>query len=418
MPFRIALSGLNAASTDLEVTGNNIANSATNGFKQSRAEFADVYASSIQDTTNASGQGVRVSRVAQQFSQGTIDFTSNNLDLAISGQGFFVLESPDGTQAYTRAGAYSVDREGYVTTHANDRLQIYEAVAGVGGTTTFNTGVLQDLQLPTTPNPPNASTTLSMALNLDSSQSVPAVAFDPSNPASYNGSTSTTVYDSLGNAHTTTLYFRKTATPNVWQQYLYVDGNNVPPDGQAAGTPFTLTFDTTGTLTQVNGVAQSTALTASYDPANGASPIQLTQDFTGTTQNGSSFAVNNLSQDGFASGRLSGVDIDAEGVVFARYTNGQSSALGKVALAKFNNQQGLRQAGDTTWTESFASGTPQLGEAGTSSFGQIQSGALEASNVDIAAELVALITAQRNFQANSEVISTADAVTQTIINIR
>ncbi len=418
MPFRIALSGLNAASTDLEVTGNNIANSATNGFKQSRAEFADVYASAIQDTTNASGQGVRVSRVAQQFSQGTIDFTSNNLDLAISGQGFFVLESPDGTLAYTRAGAYSVDREGYVTNHANDRLQIYGAVAGAGGTTTFNTGVLVDLQLPTTPNPPNASTTLSMALNLNSSQSEPAVAFDPTNPASYNSSTSTTVYDSLGNAHTTTLYFRKTATPNLWQQYLYVDGNSVPPDGQAAGTPFTLAFDTSGNLTQVNGVAQTDALAAAYDPANGAAPLQLTQEFVGTTQHGSSFAVNNLSQDGFASGRLAGVDIDAEGVVFARYTNGQSSALGKVALAKFNNQQGLRQAGDTTWTESFASGTPQLGEAATSSFGQIQSGALESSNVDIAAELVNLITAQRNFQANAEVISTADAVTQTIINIR
>ena len=418
MPFRIALSGLNAASTGLEVTGNNIANSATNGFKQSRAEFADVYASSIQDTTNASGQGVRVSRVAQQFSQGTIDFTSNNLDLAISGQGFFVLESPDGTLAYTRAGAYSVDRDGFVTNHANDRLQIYQAVAGVGGATTFNTGVLEDLQLPTTPNPPNASTTLSTAVNLDSSQAVPGVAFDPSNPASYNGSTSTTVYDSLGNAHTTTVYFRKTATPNVWQQYLYIDGTNIPPDGQPTGTPFTLTFDTTGALTQVNGAAQTTALTASYDPGTGASPIQLTQDFVGTTQHGSAFAVNNLSQDGFTSGRLAGVDIDAEGVVFARYTNGQSSALGKVAMAKFNNQQGLRQSGDTTWTESFASGTPQLGEAGTSSFGQIQSGALEASNVDIAAELVSLITAQRNFQANAEVISTADAVTQTIINIR
>ena len=165
MPFRIALSGLNAASTDLEVTGNNIANSATNGFKESRTEFADVYANSIQDTSsNAAGQGVRVARVAQQFAQGTIDFTSNNLDLAISGQGFFVLESPDGTQAYTRAGAYSVDRDGYVINHASDRLQVFEVVAGPGGTTTFNTGVLQDLQLPTTPSAPVASTTLTAAI--------------------------------------------------------------------------------------------------------------------------------------------------------------------------------------------------------------------------------------------------------------
>lgn len=413
MTFRIALSGLNAASTDLEVTGNNIANSATNGFKESRAEFADLYASSIQDTSsNAAGQGVRVARVAQQHSQGSIDFTSNNLDLAISGQGFFVLKSPDGTQAYTRAGAYSVDRDGYVMNQNSDRLQIYEAVTGVGGTTTFNTGVLQDLQLPTTPSSPNPSTAISAAINLNSSQEVPTAAFDPANPASYNGSTSTTVYDSLGNAHTATLYFAKSAAaPRTWDQHLYIGGTLV-------GTPNTLTFDETGALTDINGAAGTRATMAPYDPGNGAAPLTLDLEFAGTTQYGSAFAVNNLSQDGFTSGRLAGVDIDTEGVIFARYTNGQSSALGKVALAKFNNQQGLRQIGDTNWAESFASGGPQLGEAGTSSFGQIQSGALEASNVDIAAQLVNLITAQRNFQANAEVISTADSITQTIINIR
>jgi len=418
MPFNIALSGLNAASTDLEVTGNNIANAATNGFKESRAEFADLYASAIQDTSsNAVGQGVRVAKVAQQFGQGSIDFTSNNLDLAISGQGFFVLENTDGTQAYTRAGAYSVDRDGFVINHANDRLQVYGAATGVGGATTFNTGVLQDLQLPTTPSAPSATTGVSAALNLDSSQLPPTAAFNPANPASYNSSTSTTVYDSLGNAHTSTMYFRKTGS-NAWDQYYYVDGTEVPPSGQAAGTPFTLGFDGTGTLTSVNGAATTTAAASPYDPGNGAAPVNLTFDFDGTTQYGSSFAVNNLSQDGYTSGRLAGVDIDTEGVIFARYTNGQSSPLGKVALAKFNNQQGLRQVGDTSWMESYSSGTPQLGEAGTSSFGQIQSGALEASNVDIAQQLVNLITAQRNFQANAEVISTADSITQTVINIR
>ena len=418
MPFRIALSGLNAASTDLEVTGNNIANSATNGFKESRAEFADVYANAIQDTSsNAAGQGVRVSRIAQQFGQGTIDFTSNNLDLAISGQGFFVLEAPDGSQAYTRSGAYSVDRDGYVINHANDKLQIYEAQIGVNNTTTFNTGVLQDLQLPTTPSAPAASTTLTAAINLNSSQSTPTAVFNPANPASYNSSTSTTVYDSLGNAHTTTVYFRKSAA-NTWDQHLYIDGNSVPPAGQPSGTPFVLGFDSAGALSTIDAAATTSASTIAYDPGNGAADITLNLDLSGTTQYGSAFAVNNLTQNGYTSGRLAGVDIDAEGVVFARYTNGQSSALGKVALAKFNNQQGLRQVGDTNWVESFSSGTPELGEAGTSSFGQIQSGALEASNVDIAAQLVNLITAQRNFQANAEVISTADAVTQTVINIR
>lgn len=418
MPFRIALSGLNAASTDLEVTGNNIANAATNGFKQSRTEFADVFANAIQDTSsNAAGQGVRVSRVAQQFGQGTIDFTSNNLDLAISGQGFFVLEAPDGSQTFTRAGAYSVDRDGYVVNHANDKLQIFEAQIGLNNTPTFNTGVLRDLQLPTTPSAPSASTTLSAAVNLNSSQVTPTATFNPANPASYNSSTSTTVYDSLGNAHTTTVYYRKTAA-NTWDQHLYIDGNSVPPAGQPSGTPFSLGFDSSGALTTIDTVATTSATTAAYNPGNGAADITLNLDMGGTTQYGSAFAVNNLTQDGYTSGRLSGVDIDAEGVVFARYTNGQSSALGKVAMAKFNNQQSLRQVGDTNWVESFASGTPQFGEAGTSSFGQIQSGALEASNVDIAAQLVNLITAQRAFQANAEVISTADAVTQTVINIR
>jgi flagellar hook protein FlgE len=406
MPFRIALSGLNAASTDLEVTGNNIANSATNGFKESRAEFSDVYAASIQDTANQSGQGVKVARIAQQFTQGTIDFTSNNLDLAISGQGFFVLEKTDGTQLFTRAGAYSVDRDGYVVNGANDRLQVFPASGGSP----------QSLQLPTTPSAPNPTSAIDTVVNLNASETTPE-AWDPTasppDPSTYNSSTSTTIYDSLGNGHVATMYFRNvtdsTASPVVptWEQHLHVDGVLQP---LAANT---LTFSGDGTLT-------TSPPTKSYNLtwANGANAQPLVIDYTGTTQFGSPFAVNNLNQDGFTTGRLSGVDIDNEGIVFARYTNGQSATLGQVALAKFPNQQGLRQMGDTNWAESFASGQPQIGVAGTSSFGQIQSGALETSNVDIAAQLVNLITAQRNFQANAEVISTADAVTQTVINIR
>lgn len=414
MPFQIALSGLNAASTDLEVTGNNIANSATNGFKQSRAEFADVYANSVQDqSATAAGRGVRVARVAQQFQQGSIDFTSNNLDMAISGEGFFVLEETDGTRYYTRAGAYNVDRDGYVVNQKNQRLQVYPATTSVAGTTTFSTGVLSDLQLPTTASAPRATSTVAAALNLDSTATPipPATVFNPALPSTYNNSTSTTLYDSLGNAHTATMYFRKTAD-NAWDGYLYVGGTNVPTAG---GSPsFPLTFNSSGVLTSGMPIAMDNT----FNPGGGAANLDLDMDFTGSTQFGTAFAVNNLGQDGFTSGRLSGVDVDTEGVVFARYTNGESTALGKVAMAKFNNVQGLRQVGDTNWAETFASGVTQLGEAGTSSFGQIQSGALESSNVDIAEQLVKLITAQRNFQANAEVISTADNVTQTIINIR
>jgi len=411
MSFRIALSGLNAAATDLSVTGNNIANASTSGFKESRAEFADVYASSVLDrSSTAAGQGVRVARIAQQFSQGVVEFTSNNLDLAINGEGFFVMEDGSGAQVYTRAGAFSADREGYVVNQALQRLQIYPAQTTASGDTTFNTGVLADLQLPTQPSPPSATGNVYAALNLDAQQVVPTVAFDPNDPSSYNHSTSIVTYDSLGNSHTATMYFRKTAD-NQWNGYLYVDGAAVT----SGGSPFfQLGFNTAGALTSpANGQITMDA----YTPP-GAAPLNMIMDFADSTQYGGSFAVNSLGQDGYSSGRLSGVDIDADGIVFARYTNGQSSAMGKVALAKFNNAQGLRQIGDTSWVETFTSGDAQLGEAGTSSFGAVQSGALEASTVDIAEQLVNLITAQRNFQANAQVITASDAITQTVINLR
>lgn len=406
MPFRIALSGLNAAQTDLSVTGNNIANAGTTGFKRSRAEFADVYAVAFEGISDiATGNGVGVSAVSQNFSQGNIDFTERNLDLSVRGQGFFVLDDPSG-QAFSRAGAFHVDRDGYVINQSAQKLQVFPAVTGGG----FNTGVLSDLQLSTSDGPPQATTGITASVNLSSSETPPATApFDPLDPTSFNNSTSAVIYDSLGTAHTSTLYYAKTAVANQWDTYFYIDGNVVPSGG---ASPVTMTFNSDGTI---NG-----PLNITYDAVpsgTGADPIQLNLDYTSSTQYGSPFAVNGLSQDGFTTGRLSGIDIDNEGVVFARFTNGQSTPLGKVALANFPNVQGLRQLGDTNWAQTFESGDLLLGEANTASFGLVQSGALETSNVDIAASLVNLITAQRNFQANAQVISAADAVTQTIINI-
>ncbi len=415
MSFQIALSGLNAASTDLEVTGNNIANSSTNGFKESRAEYADVYASSLQDlSSNSSGRGVKVSRVAQQFSQGSVDFTSNNLDLAVNGEGFFVLEDKNGSLKYTRAGAYSADRNGNVVNAAGDKLQVYPAVTGPGGSTAFTTGVLQDLQLPLVSNAPSATANVEASLNLNANDTQPLVAFNPSapDPASYNYSTSLTVYDSQGSTHTATMYFVKTATPNQWDAYFNVDGTNVTAGGSPSTT---LTFDTSGALTSPAG---GNITLDPFTPAGGVAPMNLTWDLGGSTQFGAGFAVNDLDQNGFATGRLNGVDINDEGVVFARYTNGESTVMGKVALAGFNNPQGLRPIGQSNWVETFSSGTVRFGEAGTGNLGLMQSGALESSNVDIATELVDLIIAQRNFQANAKVISTADQVTQAVINIR
>jgi flagellar hook protein FlgE len=403
MPFRLALSGLNAAATDLNVTANNIANAATNGFKSSRAEFAELFSVSPQGVSSTQfGNGVRVSNIAQQFSQGNIEFTDNSLDLAISGQGFFIV-SDGGALAYTRAGAFQVDREGYLVNSRNQRLQAYPPLP-TGG---FNTGALADIQLVTTESAPQATTMANIILNLPANADLPSTTpFDPAVPTSYNRATSLTMYDSLGAAHTGTLYFSKTGE-NTWSMRLYVDGSPV-------GDPQDLVYSNTGALVEPsNGL-----LTFDYTPLTGAATMNFSFDVSRTTQYGGAFNVNSITQNGYTTGRLIGIGIDSTGTVQARFTNGRSQALGQIALANFANPQGLLQIGDTSWAETFASGQALRGQAGNSGFGLIQSGALEASNVDLTQQLVNMITAQRNFQANAQMISTADAVTQTIINIR
>ncbi len=400
MPFAVALSGLNAASSDLSVTANNIANANTTGFKASRSEFADVFAVGAQNI----GNGVAMASVTQEFSQGGVDFTDRGLDLAISGEGFFTM-SDRGVTSYTRAGSFGVDRDGYVVNSKQQRLQIFP-VATNG---TFNTGTLSDLRLATADSAPQATSRAEFGINLPANATVPTVpTFDPANASSYNHSTAVTIYDSLGSAHTATAYFVKTATANQWQARFYIDGNPV-------GGANTMTYSNLGVLTApVGGGITLPAFT----PANGSAPITMTADVLNSTQYGSEFGVNQLTQNGFASGRLSSIDVDGNGVMFARYTNGRSEPLGQVALSNFANTQGLRQLGDTSWSETFTSGDAVRGSPGTGSMGLIQSGALESSNVDLTEQLVNMITAQRNFQANAQMISTADQVTQTIINIR
>ncbi len=404
MPFRIALSGLNAASSNLEVTANNIANVNTVGYKGARPDFAAVYSVSSQRTSSATvGSGVRLNDVSQEFSQGNVDFTNNTLDLAIGGEGFFVVQD-NGTQTYTRAGNFQLDRDGFVVTPAGERLQAFVANAQGG----FNSGQLTDIQITSGTNPPAATGSASFGLNLPADAVEPSVTpFDPAEPSTYNHSTSVTVYDSLGAPHTATMYFVKGAAANSWTAHTTIDGTAV-----GAGEP--VVFD-------ANGVLQTPA-TGNYTlPAfatgNGATDITMTVDLTDSTQFGGAFAVNAISQDGSATGTLAGIDIDVDGVITARFTNGQSTALGKVAMANFANPQGLQQLGDT-WAGTNASGEVIIGEANTGRFGGITSGALEASNVDLTEELVNMITAQRNFQANAQMISTADQTTQTIINIR
>ncbi len=402
--FSIALSGLSAASSALDITSNNIANSNTVGFKGSRAEFADVYASGAVNLNNSTaGEGVRLVDAAQQFTQGNINTTSSNLDLAISGNGFFTLNGANG-DVYTRNGEFSKDQNGNVVSSTGEALQVYPPLA-TGG---FNTGALTTLNLNTAQSQPVATSTGTVILNLPSNQTVPTAApFNPTNPNTYSQSTSTTVYDSLGNSYPATYYFSQTATPGQWAVNLTVNGTLV-------GAAQTLTFSNTGAVT---APANGNLAFPGFVPPDGAATMNMTFNFSNSTQFGTQFGVNSIIQNGYTTGQLSTVSIDPTGVVSAVYTNGRSTQLGQLAIANFPNPQGLQQLGNTNWAQTFSSGTAVQGTAGSAGFGTIQSGALESSNVDLTTELVSMITEQRAFQANAQVITTADQLSQTVISI-
>ena len=404
MAFTTALSGMKAANADLNVTSNNIANVATTGFKQSRAEFAELITNA---GTNSIGSGVRVSTISQQFTQGDITPTGNYLDLAISKNGFFTVQGTDGTNYYTRAGNFQRDSNGYVTTPDGYKLQVFPPLADGSG---FNTGSLTDLQLLTTDAAPKATYTLNLGVSLPANSTAPTVAtFDPTDTNSYNQTTATTAYDSLGVAHEVRFYYVNTGT-NSWDVHTIVDGDT------ASATTSALAFDNNGALT--TPAAPATVALNPFTPSTGAGVLSMSLDLTGTTQYGEKFAVNDLRQDGYASGKLNEFTVDGDGIVYAKYSNGQDKALGQVSLTNFTNVQGLSAVGNNLWAETGASGQPRTGAPGTSDFGSIQSEALESSTVDLTEQLVNMITAQRNFQANSQMLSTEDQVTQTVINIR
>ena len=438
MAFNIGLSGLRAATSDLNVTGNNIANAGTAGFKQSRAEFADVYAASVLGSgANPQGSGVLLGDVSQLFNQGNINYTQNALDLAVNGNGFFQT-SNNGEVSYTRAGYFGTDRDGYMVNNFGYRLQGY-AVDAAGN---LQNGIINDLRIETASQAPRATENLDQVFNLNSTNTVPTtLPFNPSDPTSYNSSTSTNIYDSQGNSHVFTQYFLKTG-PNTWDMNVLIDGRN--PDDPTLTTPSTvnLEFTTAGQLdvpaliasapTGFSVTADGTIDLTTWVPAapdtsippvwsaNGATAAAagVNIDLRDATQFASSFAVNSVSQDGYTTGQLAGLEIDDTGVIFARYTNGQSNIQGQVILASFANVQGLTPVGKTAWVQSFASGEPVVGTPRSGTLGALQSGALEDSNVELSDQLVNLIVAQRNYQANAKTIETESAVTQTIINLR
>ncbi|MFQ7900794.1 flagellar hook protein FlgE [Stutzerimonas degradans] len=528
MSFNIGLSGLRAASKDLNVTGNNIANAGTVGFKQSRAEFSDVYAASVMGTgKNPQGSGVLMSNISQQFNQGNINYTQNALDLAINGNGFFQV-SNNGAMSYTRAGYFGTDRTGFLVDNFGYKLQGYPVDANGN----LQSGVVGDLQVQTTNQAPKATSQITTAFNLNSTQKSPTTwqaaydaevqpfydaaynnsltaagqaaydaelaasgdttaadaaraaalvdatnianaqaagdaakalpanvtaaltaanaTFDPTDPTTYNSSTSLNIYDSQGNAHVMTQYFVKTSA-NTWDMKVLIDGRNPANPAQQPPQPYVmgLSFNSSGALTGIDNGGSGlfsvspdlkvTLNSATGNPpaggwipaisdggnpatwsANGAlaNPGGIVLDFSKSSQYASTFAVNSVAQDGYTTGELAGLEIDDTGVIFARYTNGQSKVQGQIVLANFANVQGLTPVGKTQWVQSFESGEPVVGTPMSGTLGALQAGALEDSNVELSDQLVNLIVAQRNYQANAKTIETESAITQTIINLR
>jgi flagellar hook protein FlgE len=413
MAFDTGLSGLNAASQSLDVIGNNVANSATVGFKQSRTLFSDVFANSLSGSgSNAIGIGTKVAAIEQQFTQGAITVTNNPLDIAVNGKGFFRLSNA-GAIAYTRNGQFHLDNNGYITNTQGQQ------VTGYGVDTSGNIVPTSPvpLQISSAQLPPTPTASFDASLNLDSSKAVPATAvFNATDPTSYTDSTSGTVIDSLGNSHVFTMYFVKTATAGQWDLHATVDGTaatNVNL-GAGAGLPIQLNFNSTGAMTTAMPVTPVNLTIG----GGAASPLALSLDFTGSTQFGANFAVNSLYQDGFASGRLAGFNVGGDGVIVGHYTNGQSKNLGQFVLANFSDPRGLSPSGSTNWEETSASGLPVVGAPSSGDFGALQAAAVESSNVDLTAELVNMITAQRVYQANAQSIKTQDAVLQTLVNLK
>ncbi len=432
MSFYTSLSGLQSAQTEMSAVSHNLANVSTNGFKKSRVEFGDVIASSVSmSPTQMLGSGTVVKAIRQQFSQGALIQSTSSLDLAISGEGFFAVK-PDinsAKVAFTRNGGFGVDADRYVVDSNDGHLQVYP-VDGSGTVVATGLDSTINLRLPQTSGTPDATETVDLAVNLSANASIPKdnaifttanpYAFDRFNPATYNNSTQTTIYDASGNALTLTNYYVRdsasagTPPTSEWQVYTFV-GDQQLGTGTGAPGPATLTFDAAGALTNPTNPITFNG----FSPSGSTTQQQITMDFgSTTTQLSQPFTKLSEAQDGRAVGQLEGVSVGEDGIVRASFSNGDTQALGKVVLANFANPSGLRQLGNSYWASTGISGEARLGEAGANGFGSLMAGAIERSNVDITEELVGLIAAQRNFQANSKALETSSAVSQTIFNIR
>jgi len=425
MSFQTGLSGLNAASRNLDVIGNNIANANTVGMKESRAEFADIVAGSIGPGGGAQSQGigVAVATVSQQFTQGTVTITGNSLDVAINGSGFFQVAKTDGTTASTRDGQFKLDKNGNILTNTGANLVGYPTDK-TGAATSITP---QKLSVPTTaPIAASATTAIEAQFNLDSRAPI-ASTQTPVTPRSTYG-TSINTYDTQGNALPVSLYFTKVnpATAGGSVPATGVDCWAVYSDLNAASTPIAYmayngsgalsnVYDGAGVVTGTFGKLPITVVNPNTTPGN----ITPTVDLSKSTQFGTNFSVSNLTQDGYTSGDFTGLQIDEKGVITTRYSNGQTLKTGgMISLVNFRNMQCLQPVGSGEYLETYKSGAPVLGQPTVGNFGQLRSGAVEESNVDLTAQLVNMMTAQRDYQANAQTIKTQDQVMSTLVNLR
>ena len=401
MALNQALSGINAAESQLNVISNNIANAGTVGFKGSTAQFAEVYAvTGLNLSSAAVGSGVEMTGTEQQFAQGDLETTDGSLDMAISGNGFFVVNNGSGNQ-YTRDGAFTENSQGYVVDASGGYLQVYPPN---GSGTGFNTSTLTNLQLNTAQAAATPTSTITSTTNLDASDALPTdTPFSTTDANSYNNASTFTVYDSQGGAHNATVYYVKTAD-NTWNANLYIDGNS-------AGTA-TMTFNTAGTLVSpANGNLSFTPAS----PGNGASfPATITMNASNMTQFGSAYSPD-YDQNGYAAGVLDNVEIGTDGIVTAIYSNNDTVQLGQIAVANFPNLNGLQQVGNNNWVATQSSGTATMGAAGAGQYGNIEQGQLETSNTsDTTAQLVDMIQAQQDYQANSQMLGTVSSLDQAL----
>lgn len=399
MSFSIANTGLSAVTEQLNSISNNIANSATKGYKSSRTEFGSMYAQSQP-------LGVAVTGVSQSISkEGSINRTDKAMDLAISGGGFFVVKDSAGDTAYTRAGAFDTDNNGKLVNSAGMKLQGYP----VDASGNLQTGIITDLQVNSTGIPAKASSKLELMANIQATAGVPANSpFSPTDSSTFNFSTTSTVYDSLGREHALSQFFIKQAATGEWQVEYTMDSAQV-----ALGT-HTLRFDQHGVL--VPGTAQKTGIAGTFS-SPGAANYSIDIDYSGSTQFNGAFIATKNKSDGYTAGSKNGERIESDGSLYATFSNGERMLQGKLVLANFANPNGLATKNGTSWSETGKSGAALLGAPGTGLLGNVEAGALESSNVDLTAELVGLMTAQRNYQANTKIISTNDSMMNALFQV-